>query len=71
LDHNEVTIGVAQFACSDDAGENLATASRLVRQAAQQGANVVLVQDCSKGSIFARRNRLFTSHGRSHSMITH
>ena len=29
-DINEVTLGVVQFACSDDVAENLATASRLV-----------------------------------------
>ena len=34
---NKVTLGVVQFACSDDVGENIATASRLVRAAAAEG----------------------------------
>jgi N-carbamoylputrescine amidase len=51
---NEVTLGVVQFACSDDAGENLATASRLVREAAARGANVVLVQELFEGLYFCQ-----------------
>ena len=51
---NEVTLGVVQFACSDDAGENLATASRLVREAAGRGANVVLVQELFEGLYFCQ-----------------
>ena len=53
-EHNEVTLGVVQFACSDDAGENLATASRLVREAAKRGANVVLVQELFEGLYFCQ-----------------
>ena len=51
---NEVTLGVVQFACSDDAGENLATASRLVREAAKRGANLVLVQELFEGLYFCQ-----------------
>lgn len=51
---NEVTLGVVQFACSDDAGDNLATASRLVREAAARGANVVLVQELFEGLYFCQ-----------------
>ena len=51
---NEVTIGVVQFACTDDAGDNLATAQRLVREAAGRGANVVLVQELFEGLYFCQ-----------------
>jgi len=51
---NEVTLGVVQFGCSDDAGENLATASRLVRDAAGRGANIVLVQELFEGLYFCQ-----------------
>jgi N-carbamoylputrescine amidase len=50
----DVTLGVVQFACSDDAGENLATAARLVREAAGRGANVVLVQELFEGLYFCQ-----------------
>jgi N-carbamoylputrescine amidase len=51
---NEVTLGVVQFACSDDVGENIATASRLVREAAAQGANIVVVQELFEGHYFCQ-----------------
>ena len=40
---DDVTLGVVQFACSDDVAENIATASRLVREAARRGAGIVVV----------------------------
>ncbi|MGD9913073.1 MAG: N-carbamoylputrescine amidase [Rhizobiaceae bacterium] len=49
-----VTLGVVQFACSDDVGENLATAQRLVREAAKGGANIVLVQELFEGHYFCQ-----------------
>ena len=51
---NEVSLGVLQFACSDDAAENTTTASRLVRQAAAQGANIVVVQELFEGLYFCQ-----------------
>lgn len=68
---NEVTLGVVQFACSDDASENLAVATRLVREAAARGANIVLVQELFEGLYFcqeespvhfSRARRLDQSH---------
>ena len=53
-DINDVTLGVVQFACSDDVAENLAAASRLVREAAAQGANVVVVQELFEGHYFCQ-----------------
>src|SRR4051812_18561889 len=51
---NDVTIGVVQFACSDDASANLATATRLVHEAAAQGANIVVVQELFEGHYFCQ-----------------
>ena len=53
-DINDVTLGVVQFACSDDVAENVAAASRLVREAAAQGANVVVVQELFEGHYFCQ-----------------
>ena len=51
---NEVTLGVVQFACCDDVAENVATATRLVREAAARGANIVLVQELFEGLYFCQ-----------------
>jgi N-carbamoylputrescine amidase len=51
---NTVTLGVVQFACTDDAAENTATASRLVREAARRGAQIVLVQELFEGHYFCQ-----------------
>lgn len=49
-----VTLGVVQFACTDDLAENLATATRLIRKAANGGANIVLVQELFEGLYFCQ-----------------
>ena len=41
----KVTVAAAQFACSGDRVANLATAERTVREAARQGANIILIQE--------------------------
>jgi N-carbamoylputrescine amidase len=41
----EVTLAAAQFACGRDIEGNLATAERLVREAAGRGAQIVLLQE--------------------------
>ncbi len=41
----KVKVAATQMACTWDMEENLATAERLVRQAAGQGANVILLQE--------------------------
>jgi N-carbamoylputrescine amidase len=41
----EVTVAAMQFACGWDVDANIATAERLVRQAAQQGAQIILIQE--------------------------
>src|SRR5258705_13255808 len=46
-------IAATQMACSWDMEENLATAERSVRKAAQQGANVILLQEMFATHFFA------------------
>src|SRR6186997_1257484 len=41
----EVTVAAMQFACGWDVDVNIATAERLVRQAAKQGAQIILIQE--------------------------
>jgi N-carbamoylputrescine amidase len=41
----EVTVAATQFACGWDIEANVATAERLVRQAAKQGAQIILIQE--------------------------
>ena len=41
----KVTLAATQFACGWDIEENLATAERLVREAARRGAQIVLLQE--------------------------
>jgi len=41
----EVTVAAMQFACSWDTDRNIATAERLVREAAKRGAQIILIQE--------------------------
>jgi N-carbamoylputrescine amidase len=41
----EVTVAAMQFACSWDVDRNIATAERLVRDAAKRGAQIILIQE--------------------------
>jgi N-carbamoylputrescine amidase len=50
----EVTIAVTQFACVDDAETNADRAEALVRDAARQGASVVLLQELFAGPYFCK-----------------
>jgi N-carbamoylputrescine amidase len=49
----KVTVAATQMACSWDMEQNLATAERLVRQAAGKGANVILLQEMFATHFFA------------------
>jgi N-carbamoylputrescine amidase len=62
----EVTVAAMQFACGWDVQANIATAERLVRQAAKQGAQVILLQELFETPYFcieqdSRHLRLATS----------
>ncbi len=52
-----VTVAATQFACSWDIEANLAAAERVVRQAAAQGAQLVLVQELFETPYFCKDQR--------------
>ena len=41
----EVSVAAMQFACTWDVAENIATAERMVREAAKRGAQIILIQE--------------------------
>jgi N-carbamoylputrescine amidase len=49
-----VTVAATQFACGDDREANIATAERLVREAAGRGAQVILVQELFETPYFCK-----------------
>ncbi len=49
-----VTVAATQFACSWNLDENLATAESLVRSAAAQGANIILLQELFAAPYFCK-----------------
>jgi N-carbamoylputrescine amidase len=51
-----VTVAATQFACSNDRDENLATAERLIRSAAAQGANIILIQELFETPYFCKEH---------------
>ena len=63
-------MGVVQFACTDDLVDNLETASRLIRQAAGKGANIVLVQELFEGLYFCQTQDPI-HFGRAHALADH
>jgi N-carbamoylputrescine amidase len=50
----KVTLAATQFACSTDADANLDTAERVVREAAGQGAQVILLQELFETPYFCK-----------------
>lgn len=62
----EVTVAALQFACGWDVAANIATAERLVRQAAGKGAQIILIQELFETPYFcieqdSRHLRIATS----------
>ncbi|MSO73727.1 MAG: N-carbamoylputrescine amidase [Alphaproteobacteria bacterium] len=51
---SEVTVAATQMTCSWDRGENIARAERLVRQAAAQGAQIILLQELFETPYFCK-----------------
>jgi N-carbamoylputrescine amidase len=49
-----VTVAATQMACSWDTDENIATADRLVREAAAKGANIILIQELFETPYFCQ-----------------
>ena len=52
-----ITVAATQFACTDDRERNLATAERLIRAAAAQGANIILIQELFETPYFCKDQR--------------
>jgi N-carbamoylputrescine amidase len=70
-----VTLAAIQFSCTWDRGENVATAERLVRRAAGEGANVILIPELFETPYFcAVQNQRFLELARplqDHPTIEH
>ncbi len=49
---SELRVAALQMAMGDDVDENVATAERLVRDAAAQGANIILIPELFEGPYF-------------------
>jgi N-carbamoylputrescine amidase len=54
---NTITIAVTQMACDWDRDANVARAEKLIRNAAQRGANVVLIQELFETPYFCKDHR--------------
>lgn len=52
-----VTVAAVQMACSPDVQENLETANRLVRQAAADGANIILLPELFERQYFCQERQ--------------
>lgn len=52
----KVTVAATQFACSTDRAANLAKANSVVRSAAAQGANIILVQELFETPYFCKEH---------------
>jgi N-carbamoylputrescine amidase len=50
----KITFAATQMACSPDKGHNIANAERLVRQAAADGANIILLQELFETPYFCQ-----------------
>ena len=50
----EVTIAATQMACTDVVEENVAQGEKLIREAAERGANVILLQELFEGYYFCQ-----------------
>lgn len=50
----EVTVAATQMACSWDSPQNIANAERLIRKAAAQGANIILIQELFEAPYFCQ-----------------
>ena len=48
----EVTVAATQMACSNDTDKNVSNAEKLVRQAASEGAQIILIQELFESQYF-------------------
>lgn len=52
----KVTVAATQFSCTANRDENLATAERIIRAAAAQGANIILIQELFETPYFCKEH---------------
>lgn len=52
---NTLTVGVAQHACSSDLAANMAASVAAIREAAAQGAQLIVLQELHRGLYFCQR----------------
>ena len=50
----QVVVAATQFACAETRQTNLETAERIVRDAARQGAHIILLQELFEGPYFCK-----------------
>ena len=50
----KVTVAATQMACGWDRDANIANAEKLIREAAKQGANIVLIQELFEAPYFCK-----------------
>ncbi len=48
----EVTVAATQMACSNETDKNVSNAEKLVRQAASEGAQIILIQELFESQYF-------------------
>lgn len=57
MNHRNVTVAAVQMQCSKEPQENLAAAERLIRQAAEQGAQIILLPELFERPYFCQERR--------------
>ncbi len=61
----KITIGMTQFACSTDRGENLQKAKSQIRELAARGAKIICTQELFNGQYFCQIIDYTNTTGRS------
>lgn len=57
----KVCVASIQMKCSREVNENILTADRLVRTAAEKGAEIILLPELLRDNIFARKDDMSTT----------
>lgn len=57
----KVCVASIQMKCSREVNENILTADRLVRAAAEKGAEIILLPELLRDNIFARKDDMSTT----------
>ena len=63
---SNITVAATQMACSWDRDANLARAEKLIREAAQLGANVILIQELFETPYFCKDHAALFAGVRQH-----